>query len=68
MKTKIISIIIAILFLSSCQEDFLQRDSLSQLSEGSFWANETDATTGVNAIYNALRELNNNMCLIPSMR
>lgn len=63
MKTKIISIIVAILFFSSCQESFLQRDSLSQLSEGSFWANETDATTGVNAIYNALRELNNNMCL-----
>ena len=62
MKTKILSIIVAILCFFSCQDDFLQRDSLSQLSEGTFWANETDATTGVNAIYNALREFTTSMC------
>ncbi len=59
MKTKILSLIIAITFLFSCQDSFLQRDSLSQLSEGTFWANEKDATTGVNSIYFAVREFTN---------
>ena len=64
MKNKITSIIIAsVVCLFSCSDDFLQRDSLTQLSQGSFWANEEDAVNGVNAIYNSYRTLMYNWCL-----
>ncbi len=62
MKKRIISIIIVSVYFISCNDNFLQRDSLNQLSEGSFWANETDAIRGVNSIYNPLREFTTNMC------
>ncbi len=57
MKNKIISIIIASVCLFSCKEDFLQRDSLTQLSQGSFWANEQDAVSGISATYEAYKAL-----------
>ena len=59
MKNKILSIVIIIISLASCQDDFLQRPSLIQLSEESFWVDADDAVEGVNSIYNAYYQLNN---------
>ncbi|TDO05539.1 RagB/SusD family nutrient uptake outer membrane protein [Sunxiuqinia elliptica] len=59
MKNKILSIVIIVLSLASCQDDFLQRPSLIQLSEESFWVDADDAVEGVNSIYNAYYQLNN---------
>lgn len=60
MKSIISSIIaISVVFAFSCSDDFLQRNSLSQLSEGSFWKTEKDVEVGVNAIYNVLKEVVN---------
>jgi hypothetical protein len=59
MKNKILSMIAGVACLLSCNDDFLQRNSLTQLSQGSFWASEEDAVNGVNAIYNSYRTLVN---------
>lgn len=59
-KIKIFSLLlIAILF--SCNDNFLDRNSLNQMSDGSFWTSESDATIGVNAIYNTLKEQTNDL-------
>lgn len=37
--------------LFSCNKDFLERPPQNQLSEGTFWTSEKDATAALNAIY-----------------
>jgi tetratricopeptide (TPR) repeat protein len=41
--------------LIGCGQDFLTRPPLNQISQGSFWKTEKDATSGVTAIYDALQ-------------
>lgn len=48
--------ILSILVLASCSEDYLERGSLTQLSENNFWQNEKDALLGINGIYDALQD------------
>ncbi len=43
-------------FSAGCKKDFLQKDSLTQLAEGSFWKTEQDAQLGINGIYDALQD------------
>ncbi|QNA45997.1 RagB/SusD family nutrient uptake outer membrane protein [Lacibacter sediminis] len=52
---KIITIII-ILALTGCSKDFLDRRSLVQLGEASFWKNEQEARLGINGIYDVLQD------------
>lgn len=62
MKSKIISFITVLtIFTVSCNDDFLQRNALNQMSEDLFWQTESDAEIGVNAIYNVLKELDYNL-------
>lgn len=53
-------IYIALAFIISlnagCRKDFLQKDSLTQLAEGSFWKSEKDAQLGINGVYDALQD------------
>ncbi len=44
-------IIIALLFLFSCSEDFLDKNPLDQISNESFWNNEKDAIAAANGCY-----------------
>ncbi|MCM5664034.1 RagB/SusD family nutrient uptake outer membrane protein [Galbibacter mesophilus] len=53
---KKISIIIVALIIFGCSEDYLERSSLTDLSETSFWQNESDALLGINGIYDALQD------------
>src|SRR5690606_29653236 len=65
MMKKINNIILATLavcVLGSCS-DFLDRNSLLELSEGNFWQSEDDAIMGVNAIYHANREFTNSIII-----
>ncbi|MEN7549565.1 RagB/SusD family nutrient uptake outer membrane protein [Rapidithrix thailandica] len=49
---KKILLYISIFFgLTACSDDFLDRDPLDKLSNGSFWTNENDALVAVNACY-----------------
>lgn len=62
MKNKILTIVLLITCFCSCNGDFLERNALNQLSEGSFWKSENDAIVGVNSIYNTLKEFTNEHC------
>lgn len=53
---KKILIFIFILSATSCKDDFLDRTSLTQVADGSFWLNENDAQLGLNSVYDALQE------------
>ncbi|MCG9972569.1 RagB/SusD family nutrient uptake outer membrane protein [Christiangramia crocea] len=53
MKKFIVIILALITF--GCAEDYLDRSSLTALSENSFWQNESDALLGINGIYDALQ-------------
>jgi hypothetical protein len=44
-----------LLSLSGCRDNFLDTVPFNQVDEGGFWKTATDATQGVNAIYNALQ-------------
>jgi hypothetical protein len=44
-----------LIFCGGCDKDFLQRDSLTQLAEGSFWKTENDALLGIHGVYDALQ-------------
>lgn len=48
--------IILILAVTGCSKDFLDRRSLVQLGDASFWKNEQEARLGVNSIYDALQD------------
>lgn len=50
-----ITCIATTLALSSCSDDFLQKDSLTAVSSGTFWQNEQDATNGLAACYDAMQ-------------
>lgn len=50
---KIIVLLLAISFCG-CAEEYLERSSLTALSENSFWQTESDALLGINGIYDAL--------------
>lgn len=43
------------LVLTSCSDDFLQRDSLTSVSASTFWQTETDALNGLAACYDGLQ-------------
>lgn len=45
-----------LIFSAGCSKDFLQKDSLTQLAEGSFWKNDKDAQLGINGVYDALQD------------
>ncbi len=54
---KIISIICigtSLLFLSSCDNNFLEKYPTDQISSETFWKTEADATMGLNGIYNVM--------------
>jgi hypothetical protein len=51
---KILCVLPLLLFFS-CNEDFLDRGSLTQLAESNFWQNEKDAQLGINGIYEVLQ-------------
>ena len=53
MKKFIVLLLAVVLF--GCAEDYLERSSLTALSENSFWQNESDALLGINGIYDALQ-------------
>ncbi|HEY5747918.1 MAG TPA: RagB/SusD family nutrient uptake outer membrane protein [Chryseolinea sp.] len=53
---KIYFMAVALLLLTTkCGDDFLVRAPLNQITEENFWKNDQDATTAVNAIYDALQ-------------
>jgi starch-binding outer membrane protein, SusD/RagB family len=56
MKKVIFKYTIIALCLSGCNDDFLNRGSLTQLAEGNFWKTERDAQLGINAIYDVLQD------------
>jgi hypothetical protein len=41
-----------------CKKEFLERSSLSQLSENNFWKDEKDAQLGINGVYDVLQDRN----------
>ncbi len=53
---------IIILFVTvtifGCKKEFLERSSLSQLSENNFWKDEKDAQLGINGVYDVLQDRN----------
>jgi hypothetical protein len=52
---KIILALVAILTLSQCSEDFLERSSPTQIAENNFWTSEADAFLALNAVYSTLQ-------------
>lgn len=53
---KLLSLLFLLLFTMSCNEEFLERGSLTQLSESNFWKTEKDITLGINGIYEVLQD------------
>lgn len=53
---KNIIILIAVVLLTGCSKEFLDRNSLTQLGEASFWKTEKDAYLGINGIYDVLQD------------
>lgn len=53
---KKIAIIFLVTGLMGCNDDFLSRNSLTQLSSETFWQSEADARTGINGVYDALQD------------
>lgn len=53
---KNIFIIGFLFFLSGCSKTYLDRSSLTQLGEASFWKTEQDAVLGINGIYDVLQD------------
>lgn len=49
-------IIIVVVALTGCSKSFLDKRSLTQLGEASFWQTEQDAVLGVNGIYEVLQD------------
>lgn len=55
MKRIIIFLFFASL-VTGCSKSFLEKSSLTQLSDGSFWKTEQDAILGINGVYDALQD------------
>ena len=49
-------IIILVFAFAGCSKDFLDKRSLTQLGEASFWKTEQDGILGVNGIYDVLQD------------
>ena len=47
---KFLLILITTLVFAGCSEDFLQRESLNDLAENTFWNNESDALSALKFI------------------
>jgi hypothetical protein len=54
MKKSIVAILITF-SLISCNDDFLDRASLTQIAENNFWTSEADAFLALNGVYSALQ-------------
>jgi hypothetical protein len=54
MKKSILAILIAFSILG-CNDDFLERASLSQIAEDNFWTSQSDAFLALNGAYSALQ-------------
>ena len=54
MNKKVIFILIGVISLASCSDDFLERPPLNDISEDTFWTSEEDLYKAVNAVYNQL--------------
>lgn len=52
---KIIFALLAILSLTQCSDDFLDRSSPTQIAENNFWKSESDAFLALNAVYSSLQ-------------
>lgn len=55
MKIRITLIIITAFLICSCSDDFLERESKSQLSEENVWNSASDAQMGINGVYAVLK-------------
>ncbi|MCG8307134.1 MAG: RagB/SusD family nutrient uptake outer membrane protein [Cytophagales bacterium] len=55
MKRHILTLFILVSFISSCSDDFLERKSLTSLSEDNFWLSENDAHLALMGCYDALQ-------------
>ncbi|SCD19145.1 SusD domain protein [Proteiniphilum saccharofermentans] len=66
-KQNIILILLSICLLSSCDDGFLNRNSLVGLSEGGFWTTQENAILGTNSLYHANREFTNNIVIYGMM-
>ena len=49
------SFLASVLLLTSCSDDFLQKNSLTAVSASTFWQNESDALRGLAACYDGLQ-------------
>ena len=52
MKTNILFISVIFLFATSCSDSFLDRTSLNNISEDTFWKTEEDALQDVMILFN----------------
>lgn len=52
---KYIALIIILIGLQNCSDDFVNRSSLTQIAEGNFWQSESDAYLALNGAYAALQ-------------
>lgn len=54
MKKYILSGILVVAFLSSCNDDFLERAPLDTLTDANFWQNEDHLQSAANSLYSGL--------------
>lgn len=66
-NTFFVAILFSLFISVSCSEDFLDRNSLIELSEGSLWQSENDAVLAVNALYDINREFINSIVIYGMM-
>jgi hypothetical protein len=52
---KILFALIVIFTFTQCNDDFLNRSSLTQIAEDNFWKSESDAFLALNAVYSSLQ-------------
>lgn len=55
MKKKILYAIFISLAITSCNDEYIQRSSLTQIAENNFWQSESDAFLALNGVYSALQ-------------
>ena len=53
---KNIVIIVLVMALTGCSKEFLDKNSLTQIGDASFWKSEQDAILGINGIYDVLQD------------
>lgn len=52
---KIVALIITVFSIVGCSDDFVTRNSLTQIAEGNFWQSESDAFLALNGVYAVLQ-------------